>query len=46
VTCTRDADVAALAARIHAAIAPLPSLAGKLVRVIRPNPPPTTTQPP
>src|SRR4051812_38790686 len=27
VSCTRDADVAALAARIHAAIVPLPSLA-------------------
>ena len=46
VTCTRDADVAALAACIHAAIASLPALDGQLVRVIRPNPPPTTTQAP
>ncbi len=33
-----DADVAALAGRIDAAIKSLPTLAGQLVRVIRPNP--------
>ena len=38
VTATRDADVAALAGRIDAAIKSLPALAGQLVRVIRPNP--------
>jgi hypothetical protein len=41
ISCTRDDDVDALAARIDAAIAPLPALAGRLVRVVRPNPPPT-----
>src|SRR4051812_27194377 len=46
VTCPRDADVAAFAARIDAAIAGLPSLAGQLIRVVRPNPPPAPTQPP
>lgn len=39
VTATRDADVAALAGRIDAAIAANLPLAGKLVRVVRPNPP-------
>ena len=41
VSCTRDDDVDALAARIDAAITPLPALAGQLVKVVRPNPPPT-----
>ena len=40
VTYTKDDDHQALADRIHAAVAPHPSLAGLLVRVIRPNPPP------
>lgn len=39
VTATRDADVAALAGRIDAAITAERPLAGKLVRVVRPNPP-------
>lgn len=38
VSATRDADSAALAARIDAAIAPLSTLAGQLIRVVRPNP--------
>lgn len=37
---TQDADEPALAARIHAAVSGLPSMAGQLVRVNRPNPPP------
>jgi predicted nuclease of predicted toxin-antitoxin system len=37
VTYTDDADRVALAARIGAAVAPLASLAGVLVRVVRPN---------
>ena len=39
VTATRDANTTALAGRIDAAIAHLPTLAGQLVRVVRPNPP-------
>ena len=35
-----DYDSQALGARIHAAVSALPSLAGQLVRVNRPNPPP------
>lgn len=35
-----DSDSPALAGRIHAAVSALPSLAGQLVRVNRPNPPP------
>lgn len=38
-TYTEDKDEAGLATRIHTAIAALPSLAGRLVRVVRPNPP-------
>ncbi len=34
-----DEVVAALAARIHAAITSAQALAGQLVRIIRPNPP-------
>ena len=41
VTFTDDRDLAALAARIDAAISSLPTLAGQLVKVIRPNRPPT-----
>lgn len=41
VTYTKDDDADALAARIDAAISPLPTLAGRLVKVVRPNPPPT-----
>ncbi len=36
---TIDPDEPALAARIHAAVSALPSMAGQLVRVNRPNPP-------
>ena len=43
VTYTDDKDIPALAARIDAAISPLPSLAGQLVKIIRPNSPPTAT---
>ena len=39
VTATRDADAVALAGRIDAAVNAVPTLAGQLVRVIRPNPP-------
>ncbi|MBX9580136.1 MAG: DUF5615 family PIN-like protein [Gemmataceae bacterium] len=35
-----DDDIPVLAGRIHAAVSPLPSLVGLLVRVVRPNPPP------
>jgi uncharacterized protein with PIN domain len=38
VTYTKDSDIPALAARIDAAIAVLPSLHGQLVKIIRPNP--------
>ncbi len=34
-----DDDFAALAARIHAALAAMPAPAGKLIRVVKPNPP-------
>ncbi|MBX9581049.1 MAG: DUF5615 family PIN-like protein [Gemmataceae bacterium] len=34
-----DDDFQPLAGRIHAAVVPLPSLVGQLVRVVRPNPP-------
>ncbi len=33
VVCTEDTDSAAQAARVHDAVAPLPALAGQLVRV-------------
>lgn len=39
VACKEDLDFPALAARIDAAVAAVPSLAGRLVRVNRPNPP-------
>jgi hypothetical protein len=39
VTYTDDPDRAAIAGRIDAAVAASPSLAGRLVKVIRPNPP-------
>ncbi|WP_439625105.1 DUF5615 family PIN-like protein [Gemmata sp.] len=39
VSCTRDADPVALAARVGAAVARSAPLAGRLVRVVRPNPP-------
>jgi predicted nuclease of predicted toxin-antitoxin system len=38
VVCTFDADFAALARRIHDALAATPSLIGQLVRVNRPGP--------
>ena len=41
VTIRDDPDRPALAARIHAAVSALPSLAGQLVRVNRPNPRPS-----
>ena len=34
-TGTRDADVEALAARIHAAVAARPGLAGEVTRIVR-----------
>ena len=37
ITCTRDKNWAALAARIHAAIVALPSLHGHLIKIIRPS---------
>lgn len=40
VTYTRDDDTLALAGRIDAAVSPLPSLVGRLVRVVRPSRPP------
>ena len=40
IACKDDTDFPALAARIHAAVSAPPSLAGQLVRVNRPNPPP------
>jgi hypothetical protein len=36
ISCTDDPDCAALTQRIHDAIAPLPTLAGKYVRIVRP----------
>ncbi|MBX9580952.1 MAG: DUF5615 family PIN-like protein [Gemmataceae bacterium] len=45
VTDTEDDDIPALADRTHAAVSPLPSLAGLLVRVVRPNPPPAPPSP-
>jgi hypothetical protein len=39
VTCTDDPDRPALAQRVHDAISPLPSLAGRLIRVTRPQSP-------
>lgn len=40
ITCTADADTAALARRIDRAIRACESLKGKLIRIIRPNAPP------
>ena len=37
ITCTRDPDFAAVADRVHAAINTLPTLAGQLLRIVRPN---------
>ena len=37
ITSTRDPDWDALAARVNAGIASLPTLAGRLVKVVRPN---------
>jgi hypothetical protein len=39
ITCTHDPDFSAVADRIHAAIAGLPSLAGQLIRIVRPSNP-------
>jgi hypothetical protein len=39
ITCTRDPDYAALAGRIHAALETLPTLAGQLLKIVRPNTP-------
>jgi hypothetical protein len=41
VSCTRDNDFDALAGRIDAAISPLDSLDGRLIKIVRPNRPPT-----
>ena len=38
IACARDDDVAALAGRLHAAVASLKSLAGQLIRITRPHP--------
>lgn len=38
ITYTKYPNIPALAARIHAAIAALPSLHGQLIKIIRPNP--------
>ena len=40
VTVTRDPDFSAAVGRIHTTISALPSLAGQLVKIIRPNNPP------
>jgi hypothetical protein len=40
VTYTHDPDPTALAGRIHAAVTAVADLAGRLVKVTRPNPPP------
>lgn len=45
VTYTDDADRAALAARIDTAVSSHAALTGVLVRVVRPNPPPTAAPP-
>ncbi len=39
VYCSSDNNFPALAARIHAALAATPAPAGKLIRVVKPNPP-------
>ena len=39
VICTYDADMVSLANRIHAAVIALPSLAGHLVKIVRPSKP-------
>jgi predicted nuclease of predicted toxin-antitoxin system len=39
VVCTRDTDVAALAARIHAALSTTPLLDNQLIRIVRPQRP-------
>jgi len=36
IVCTRDQNFPALAARIHLAIAQVPSLDGRLIRIVRP----------
>ena len=38
IACTRDADSAGLATRIHLTISSTPTLSGQLLRVNRPNP--------
>jgi hypothetical protein len=45
VTYTDDPDRPALAGRIDASVASIPSLAGRLVKVIRPNPSHSTQKP-
>lgn len=40
VTCTRDPDFASVAGRVHAAISSHTTLAGRLVKILRPNSPP------
>lgn len=41
ITFTDDRDVIGLAGRIDAAISPLDSLDGRLIKIVRPNRPPT-----
>jgi predicted nuclease of predicted toxin-antitoxin system len=45
IVCTKDSDVAALALRIHHAIAALPSLANQLVNIRKPPSPPPPSVP-
>ena len=42
ITYTNDADRTALALRIHTAVCAHPDLAGVLIRIVQPNPPPPT----
>jgi Domain of unknown function (DUF5615) len=41
ITCSQDPNFASVADRIHKAITPLATLAGCLIKIVRPNDPPT-----
>lgn len=43
IVCTQDANIDALAQRIHDAVGVHDDLSGKLIRIIRPNPPSAAT---